>query len=615
MHNTATAPLYDAHLVYQLLLTTKYLTSRVIPLIAVLAVALCVALVIVVVSVMSGFLHMVQSSGRTLMGDVIVTYGISGLPHYDELIAQLEENSNVLAATPIVDGWGLLRMPYPESEAKQSETVQVWGIEPISFAKVTSYDSSLQWKTPTENQRDWLLLDVITENQELLRDEMQDDDWNELVEVANSASSALNYEDVGLWTAVQQIMSDEQWSRTLALDERLGNPDAILAQGLTLMQNGRDGIVSGLHVSEGNERQKDGTYKVVRHDYWWLPRFNGTLTMLPVDSEGGVIEPESVILPFVNEFQSGVFMIDESRIFVPIHTAQKLLHLDEAQIVDEDDPTEIVGVDPAKATSILIRGVAGLSANELEIIVENIYDQFIAGMPFDTTVMPPSRSNPGLTIHTWEEQQRSFTGPVEKERELMRTLFSIVYLVVAALILSIFWSIVYEKTRDIGILRSIGASRGSIVWIFLQYSLVIGVLGSALGLLVGWLITKNINEIHDAMGNPPLGMAIAAFAIAGGITILTIAKSRGGQMLPIVLGILGFATFAGIGALVLFIKSIGGLVIWDASVYYFSIIPNNVDWPSSIVTAFGAILFCLIGAVIPAAKAADTDPVKALRHE
>ena len=92
------------------------------------------------------------------MGDVIVTYGISGLPHYDELIAQLEENSNVLAATPIVDGWGLLRMPYPESEAKQSETVQVWGIEPISFAKVTSFDSNhcngkLQQKTRCE----WLL--------------------------------------------------------------------------------------------------------------------------------------------------------------------------------------------------------------------------------------------------------------------------------------------------------------------------------------------------------------------------------------------------------------------------------------------------------------------------
>jgi ABC-type lipoprotein release transport system permease subunit len=50
-------------------------------------------------------------------------------------------------------------------------------------------------------------------------------------------------------------------------------------------------------------------------------------------------------------------------------------------------------------------------------------------------------------------------------------------------------------------------------------------------------------------------------------------------------------------------------------VYYFSVIPNQVDWPSSLVTVAGAVLFCLLGAVIPAAKAADTDPVKALRHE
>ncbi|MBT4585074.1 MAG: hypothetical protein HOC93_08355 [Phycisphaerae bacterium] len=49
--------------------------------------------------------------------------------------------------------------------------------------------------------------------------------------------------------------------------------------------------------------------------------------------------------------------------------------------------------------------------------------------------------------------------------------------------------------------------------------------------------------------------------------------------------------------------------------YYFSIIPNNIDWPSASITLVGAVLFCLLGAIIPAAKAADTDPVKALRHE
>jgi len=579
------------------------------------AVALCVALVIVVVSVMSGFLNMLQSSGRTLVGDVIITYGISGIPHYDELISHFEKDSTVLSATPIVDGWGLLRMPYPDSKAKQSETVQVWGIEPTSFAKVTSFDEALQWKVPTENQRNWLLLDAITSNQEVLREQMPDTQWNDLVIIVNSASNSMNYETVSLWEDVQKLLDEVQWITLLEYDERLQNPDALLEQGLSLSQNGKAGIVTGLHVSEGNERQKDGTYQVILNDYWWLPRYEGTLTMLPVDSQGGVIEPESIILPFVNEFQSGVFMIDESRVFIPITIAQRLLHLDEAEIVDTDDPTIILGIDPARATSILIRSIKGIAAEELQVRIANMYDEFLASLPSDTLVFPPLRSAPGLTIHTWEEQQRRFTGPVEKERELMRTLFSIVYLVVAALILSIFWSIVFEKTRDIGILRSIGASRGSIVWIFLLYSLVIGIVGSGLGLLLGWFITKNINFIHSAMGNPPLGIAIGAFILTGFIAIYTILNSRRGLMLPIVLGSLGVIACGGVGALILFIRHIGGLVIWDASVYYFSVIPNQVDWPSSLVTVAGAVLFCLLGAVIPAAKAADTDPVKALRHE
>ena len=54
-------------MVYASLLANRYLTSRVIPLIAVLAVALNVALVVIVVSVMTGFLDMLRNSGRTLM--------------------------------------------------------------------------------------------------------------------------------------------------------------------------------------------------------------------------------------------------------------------------------------------------------------------------------------------------------------------------------------------------------------------------------------------------------------------------------------------------------------------------------------------------------------------
>jgi len=337
--------------------------------------------------------------------------------------------------------------------------------------------------------------------------------------------------------------------------------------------------------------------------------------MLQIASDGGLIEPESIIMPFTNEFQSGVFLIDSSRIFVPIDTAQQLLHLDTAELVDVDDPTIIVGIDPARATSVLIRGAEGISAEDLQLIAVKIYDEFRESLRGTTNVLPPSRSDPSLSIHTWREQQKSFTGPVEKERELMRTLFSIIYLVVAALILSIFWAIVFEKTRDIGILRSLGASRAGIVWIFLRYGGIIGILGSLLGLLIGWLVTKNINEIHSAMGSPPIAIAIVAFIISLASLWVAVVRGRRGEILPIVVGLLSVITFGGIGGLILFVRHQGGIVIWDASVYYFSIIPNNVDWPSASVTLIGAVLFCLLGAVIPAAKAADTDPVKALRHE
>ena len=87
---------------YQPLLANRYLASRIIPLIAVAAVALCVGLVIIVVSVMSGFLDMLLNSGRTLMGDVIVRYADPGIPHYDLLVEEIESRPEAAAATPVV---------------------------------------------------------------------------------------------------------------------------------------------------------------------------------------------------------------------------------------------------------------------------------------------------------------------------------------------------------------------------------------------------------------------------------------------------------------------------------------------------------------------------------
>ncbi len=557
---------------YHAILTNRYLTSRVIPFIAVAAVALCVALVIIVVSVMTGFLDMVRSSGRTLMGDVIVSSPVRGIPYYDRLIRRLQELPQVEAATPVVDGLGLLAMPYPDGPNKEAESVQVWGIEPESFARVTGYAEKLYWRPNTPEE---------------LAEMMPDDPRRIVNEI-------------------------EENGTTIA--------KAIYDGGLRLRAgNDEPGIVLGIHVSQANDRQRDGSIRPADGRYW-MPRNKLTLTMLPVKG-GGFLDPESRVLPVVNEFMSGVFVIDNVRVMIPLEIAQEMLDFNPGKRVDPEqiDPAtgqpKEIGEDPARATMVLLRAAEGVQPSELLEPAMRAYEAFHAEILAEPDLVPPPVLDLGLSIKTWEQQQAQFIDPIEKERELMRTLFSLVYLVCAGLVLSIFWAIVHEKTRDIGILRSIGASRFGISWIFLRYGLVVGVVGAIAGLGLSCLVVRNINAIHKALGDPPAYLAMVTAALGLGAVTATVLRGRSGRLVPIVLGTLVTVTLAGFTAAILQVRRLGGIVIWDPAVYYFTRIPNEVDLNTAAITMVGAVAFSLIGAFLPAARAADTDPVQALRYE
>lgn len=599
---------------YHALLTNRYLTTRVIPLVAVGAVGLCVALVIIVVSVMTGFLDMVRDSGRKLMGDVVVSYQIAGIPHYEKLIEKIESQPEAAAASPVVDSWGLLRMPFPEGDSKDIKTVQIWGIEPESFARVTGFETTLEWKALNDRQRELLTLDVFEKNSRQIVAMLTDQQKAEM-------SKALQYaDDVD---ALRRILTDEQWKKVLSFDPRLTDDNQIYKDGLTLTPSGpgagKPGIVPGIHVSIANIRKRDGSYEAARNWDWWMPRYTVSLTTIPVVA-GGFVEPETREFQVVNEFQSGVYLIDQTRAMIPLAVAQDLLHLDEAKRVDPDDPDTVLGVDPARVTMVLVRAADGYTPEQLRDAVDNAYDAFAEEIWSDPAafVKPPLRHtdfSPGANVQTWLQQQAQFIGPIEKERELMRTLFSIVYLVCAGLVLAIFWAIVYEKTRDIGVLRSIGASRLGISWIFLRYGLVVGIFGSLLGLGLGFLVVHNINSIHDALGNPPQWLTVVVFILAAVSLILTVVRSLSGRLLPLVLGSIVTLTLLIIASGMVYLAHIGGIIVWNPEVYYFTKIPNEVDYGAAITTMIGAVIFSLIGAFLPAAKAADIDPVKALRYE
>ena len=624
---------------YATILSNRYLTSRLIPLIGVGAVALCVALVIIVVSVMTGFLDMVKNSGRTLMGDVMVAYPVGGIPHYERFVAQLEAHDDVLAATPVVDGLGVMRMPYDHTEG-----IQFWGIEPESFRAVTGYAETLHWQTIDDSQRDLLVEQAVIRNWETIFEELSVDQRVAIAqqriaivrpelsaEMFDQATEAERRERLdGLspdfWAdalriltfrtpGLQEILERSQWERLIENDPRIGDPTRVLEEGLALRRTGSDrgGITLGIHIAETNLRERDGSYSQIGS--WWMPAYDVTLTTLPIDNDSSSLgDPETLVLEVVNEFISGVYVIDDNRCFISLEDAQYLLHLEEQIRVDPDDPEIELGVIPARATQVLVRAVDGISPDALRETVITAYDAFRDGVLADETLtMAPPPRDFGLSIKTWEQQQAQFIGPVEKERELMRILFMIVYLVCAGLVLAIFWAIVYEKTRDIGILRSFGASRVGIAMIFLRYGTVIGVIGAIVGLGLAWLVTKNIQSIHDALANEtPTVLWILTFVCAGAALFVGWWRSRTGLLLPVVLWtLLGF-TLTVIAVVLMFHK---GTVVWDPAVYYFTEIPNDIDHATAITTMIGAVIFSILGAVIPAAKAADTDPISALRYE
>jgi lipoprotein-releasing system permease protein len=622
--------------VYHALLTNRYLTSRVIPLIAVAAVALCTALVIIVVSVMSGFVEMVRGAGKTLMGDVIVSYPIKGIPHYERLIDAFTALPEAAAATPVVDGYGLLKMPYGAVQ-----TVQVWGIAD-TFGDVTGFDDDLYWRTRPEEYFGILVRAVLADHWARLLASLSADQRKALERVlARSGIASLLDEDeesreerferlLALDSeslrAIYDLLGPDQQRDLATWDARLaapqpGEPPVILQEGLALRRFSinRPGIVPGIHVSEGNQRLDDGTYRPAWGGGLWMPAREVALTLVPITSEGAILDPNTLVFPVVNEYRSGVYQIDEQRVMIPLETAQEMLALDEAletdpEQLDENFLPEVIGRSPARATMILVRAAEGVRPDELKERVRDAYrrvqDELLAD---DSVTAFLPALDAGALIRTWEEQNASFIGPVEKERDLMRILFSIIYFVCAGLVLVIFWAIVYEKTRDIGILRSIGAARIGILWIFVRYGLVVGVIGAVVGLGLAWLVVHNINGIHTALGHEaPMWAWVGALCLAGAALLHTAWRIVRGDMLPVVLSCMLTAALLGAAAALSLHK---GFLMWDPKVYYFTVIPNSVDETSAAITMVGAVVFSVLGALIPAARAADVDPVAALRYE
>lgn len=191
--------------------------------------------------------------------------------------------------------------------------------------------------------------------------------------------------------------------------------------------------------------------------------------------------------------------------------------------------------------------------NVIEIFVDNAENTQAVRDAIEADAPRP------LVLSDWRQRNRSFFNALEVERNVMFIILTLIVLVAALNIVSGLIMLVKDKTADIAIMRTMGATRGTVMRVFLITGAAIGVFGTLAGLGLGIVFANNIKSIMAA---------------------------------------LNFVT---------------GANLWDPTVRFLSDIPSVIDWREVFSVVVMALVLSLLATLYPAWKAARLDPVQALR--
>jgi lipoprotein-releasing system permease protein len=164
-------------------------------------------------------------------------------------------------------------------------------------------------------------------------------------------------------------------------------------------------------------------------------------------------------------------------------------------------------------------------------------------------------------VTDWRDKNESFFNALQVERNAMRLILLLIVFIAAMNIISGLWMLVKNKTRDIAILRSMGASQGAILRVFFMSGAAVGVLGTAAGLLFGILFCAYIKQIQA------------------------------------------------------FVEWVTGTDVFNADVYFLSHIPAKIDWLEVVIVSIAALGMSFVATLPLAWRASRLDPVEALRYE
>jgi lipoprotein-releasing system permease protein len=536
---------------YKLLLCCRYLRTRYIALASIISVMLGVATMIVVNSVMAGFGTQMRERIHGILSDMVLeANGTDGAPNPEATMEKVMKVAGryIESMSPVVEIYGMVSFQWRGRYL--TKPVTLIGIEPESKSRVGVLKDHLKSYQPELGDDGTILKPAPRSmsdapNWELLKDyqryrriqvenqvrwqrhsepaeqdaEMPQPEPQDKVAVLESKNFPFFPDEADLKLAENPFNGEDPFEdpsapKELSLEEREKPLPGRLYVGL--------GVVSFQY-----ENQKSGKLET---EVMAVPGDDIAISTVSAGQPPSVVHFTATI---VDTFQSGMSEYDANLVFCNLDYLQEMRGMFNRKTGERS------------FTSIQIKLKDYNDADKVVSLLRSS-PEFPVGM---------------FSVQTWESKQGPLLAAVSVESAILNVLLFLIIAVAGFGILAIFFMIVVEKTRDIGVLKALGASSGGIQAIFLGYGLALGIVGSGVGMLSGLLFVWNINTIESWL------------------TWMT------------------------------------GHKVFDQRIYYFPTIPTSIEPLMVFWVAFGAMSIAVLASILPARRAAKMHPVQCLRYE